>query len=222
MQCLARTQQVEKRVTCGVSLLVRLARARRGDPLTRGVALGLLKEMPMVVSASTPRVGVGLSKGFRRAVSAITIVLGDGDSRRRAEWMVESEEAEGLDVLAAASASSSAGGDSNSKGEEGCWVVVAGVPLMVTCSGNAHFASDCSVCCKTSHPCGTDENARLAACLQHQACTSSTPRLRLHAINLIKSCHSLSQDLLSVDCSMSCLVYKSRHNLDRMQCHNSL
>ena len=111
---------MEKKVTCGVSLLVRLARARRGDPLTRGVALGLLKEMPMVVSASTPRVGVGLSKGFRRAVSAITIVLGDGDSRRRAEWMVEPEEAEGLDVLAAASASSSAGDDSISKGEEGC------------------------------------------------------------------------------------------------------
>jgi len=210
-------------VTCGVSLLVRLARAGRGDPLTRGTALGLLGEMPMVVNASTPGVALGLSKGVRMAVSAVTIVLGVGNSLRKAGWTVVTEEGEGLlEVLAAASASGSAGGDSNFKGEEGCWMVVAGAPLMVTCSDSAHFASDCSVCCKTSHPCGTDENARLAACLQHQACTSSTHRLRLHAIHNIKSCHTMGQNLLRVDCSMNWLVIESRHINDQMQCHKSL
>ena len=90
------------------------------------------------------------------AVSTVTIVLGDGNSLREAEWMVVSEEAEELlEVLADASAYSSAGEDLISKGEEGCCVVVAGASLMVTCSESAHFASDYSVCCKSSHPCGT-------------------------------------------------------------------
>ena len=85
MQCLARTQQLEKKVTCGVSLLVRLARAGRCDPLTWGVALGLLGEVPMVVSASTTGVAWGLSKGVSMAVSAWSIGLGDGKSLRKAE-----------------------------------------------------------------------------------------------------------------------------------------
>ena len=63
VQCLARTQQLEKRVTCGVSLLVRLARAGRCDPLTKGLALGPLGEMPMVVNASTPGVALGSQRG---------------------------------------------------------------------------------------------------------------------------------------------------------------
>ena len=128
MQCLARTQQLEKRVTCGVSRLVRLARAGRCDPLTRGVALGLSGEVPM-------------------AVSAFTISKGDGNSRGKAEEMLLREEDEGeglLEVSAVAPAFSSAGEASTSKGEEKCWLVI-GAPLRVTCNKGAHFASDCSV-----------------------------------------------------------------------------
>lgn len=124
MQCVARAQQLEKRVTCGVSLLVRLARAGRCDPLTRGVALGLPAGLPMVVST-------------------FATSTGDGNLLRKAEWMLlrEVEGEELVEVSAAASASNSAGGDSTSKGEAKCWLVVAGAPLMVTCSDRAHFAS---------------------------------------------------------------------------------
>ena len=132
MQCLARTQQLEKKVTCGVSLLVRLARAGRCDPLTRGLALGLLGEVPMVVSASTTGVAWGLSKGVSMAVSAWSVGLGDGKSLRKAEWMVVTEKGEGLlEVSAAASASSSAGEASTFQGKEKRWVMT-GASLMVT------------------------------------------------------------------------------------------
>ena len=63
-------------MTCGVSLLVRLARAGRGDPLTRGEVLRLSGEGPM-------------------AVSAFKISKGDGNLLRKAEWMPLREEAEG-------------------------------------------------------------------------------------------------------------------------------
>jgi hypothetical protein len=91
-------------VTCGVSLLVRLARAGRCDPLTRGVALGLSKGVPMAHNASTQ-------------------AMGDGISLNKAECKLPTGDAKGeglLDVLAAASASSSAGEDSTSKGEARC------------------------------------------------------------------------------------------------------
>ena len=110
MQRLARAQQLKKRVTCGVSLLVRLARAGRCDPLTRGVAVGLLGEVPIAVSASTIGVAWGLSHRVTVAVSAFTQAQGDGNSLKKAEWMVVTEEAEGLlKMSAAASAFSSAG-----------------------------------------------------------------------------------------------------------------
>ena len=55
---------------------------------------------------------------------ASTSAKGDGDSLKKAEWRVatgETKEQGLLEVLAAASASSSAGDDSTSKGEEeGC------------------------------------------------------------------------------------------------------
>ena len=117
MQCLAKTQQLEKKVTCGVSLLVRLARAGRGDMLPGGVALGL-------------------SEGVPKSISAFTIAKGDGNSLRKAECMLLTGEAEGeglLEVSAAASASNS-GDDSTSKGEEGTWLVT-GAPLTVTSRG---------------------------------------------------------------------------------------
>ena len=117
--------------------MVRLARAGRCDPLTRGVALGLLGEVPMAVSASTIGVALGLSKGVPTAVSAFTIVLGDGNSRRKAEWMLVTGEGEGLlEVSAVALASNSASEDSTSTGEERCWVVTV-ASLMVTCSNSA-------------------------------------------------------------------------------------
>lgn len=118
MQCLARTQQLEKKVTCGVNLLVRLPRAGRCDKLTRGVALGLSAGVPMAHNAST-------------------IAMGDGNSFSKAECMLLTGDARGevlLEVSAAASASSSAGEDSVSKGEEGTWLMT-GAPLTVTSRG---------------------------------------------------------------------------------------
>ena len=198
MQCLARAQQLEKRVTCGVSLLVRLARAGRCDSLTRGVAIGLLGEVPMAVSASTIGVAWGLSQGVTAAVSAFTQAQGDGNSLRKAEWVLVTEEAQGLlKMSAVASASSSADVDSTSKGEEGCWAVT-GAPLRVTCSDRTHFASDCIAAARHQAHVAQDGNARVAAWLQHQACMSSTPKLRLHAIHNIKSCHTTSQGHLNV------------------------
>ena len=125
MQRLARTQQVEKRVTCGVSLLVRLARAGRGDVVIRGLAMGFSEGVPMAHNAST-------------------IAKGDGTSLRKAEGMplVGDDQGEGLlEVSAAALTSSSTIEDSISNREEGLWAVT-GAPLMVTCSNSAHFASD--------------------------------------------------------------------------------
>ena len=101
-------QQLEKRVTCGVSPLVRLAKAGR---LARRVALGLSEGVPM-------------------AVSAFTIALGDSNSLVTGEAQQEGL----LEVLAAASASSSAAEASTSKGEEGCWLAT-GEPLTVTSTG---------------------------------------------------------------------------------------
>ena len=118
MQCLARMQRLERRVTCGVSPLVRLARAGRGDMLTRGLDLGP-------------------SEGVPKAHNAFTQAMGDGNSLNKAECMLVIGDAKGegrLEVVAAASASNSAGGDSNSKGEEGCWLVT-GAPLTVTSRG---------------------------------------------------------------------------------------
>jgi len=89
-------------VTCGVTLT---ARVRLCDLLTRGKTLGLSGEGLMVTCAST-------------------LALADGISLTKAEWRVPTGETEGvglLEVLAAASASSSAGDDSISKGEEGFW-----------------------------------------------------------------------------------------------------
>ncbi len=71
------------------------------------------------------------------AISASTIAMGDGDSLWKAECVLLTGENEGEvlpEVLAAASASSSAGEDSTSKGEERCWLVI-GAPLMVTFRG---------------------------------------------------------------------------------------
>ena len=124
-------------------------------------------------------------------------------------------------MLAAASASNSAGVDSMSKDEASCWVVIAGAPLMLTCSKSAHFASDCSAAARHHVHVAKSGNARVAACLQHQACMSNTPRLRLHAIHSTKSCHTMGQDLLRVACSMNWLVLESRHNIDQMQCHKA-
>ena len=124
-------------MTCGVSLLVRLARAGRCDLLTRGVTLGLSGEVPTVISAST-------------------IAMGDDEPPRKAEWMLLTGEDEGeglLEVSAAASASSSAGEDSTLRGEERCWLVT-GAPLMVTCRDSA-LCIRLQYCCKTSSPCGT-------------------------------------------------------------------
>lgn len=128
----AEAARPELTLACGVSLLVRLARAGRFDSLTRGVAIGLLGEVPMAVSASTLGVAWGLSQGVTAAVSAFTQAQGDGNSLRKAEWVLVTEEAEGLlKMSAVASASSSAGVDSASKGEERCWAVT-GAPLRVT------------------------------------------------------------------------------------------
>ncbi len=123
MQCLARTQQLEKRETCEVSPLVRLARAGRGDMLTRGLALGPSEGVPMAHNASTQ-------------------AMGDGNSLNKAECMLMMGDAKGeglLEVSAAASASAgddstSKGDDSTSKGEEGTWLVT-GAPLTLTSKG---------------------------------------------------------------------------------------
>ena len=139
MQCLARIQQLEKRGTCGVSLLVRLARAGRGDAVTRGLARAGRGD------AVTRGLAMGLSEGLPMAHNASTIAKGDGTSLRKAEGMplIGDDQGEGLLEVSAA-ASSSTVEDSISKGEEGCWVVTR-APLMVTCSESAQLASDCSV-----------------------------------------------------------------------------
>ena len=115
MQCL--TEQLEKRVTCGVSPLVRLARAGRGDMFTRGLGLGPSQGVPMAHDASTQ-------------------AMGDGNSHDKAECMlvIGGDKGEGLLVLAAASASSSAGDNSIFKGEEGSWLVT-GAALTVPSRG---------------------------------------------------------------------------------------
>ena len=105
-------------MTCWVSLLVRLARAGRGDVVIRGLAMGLSEGVPMVHNAST-------------------IAKGDGNLLRKAEGMLWTEEDEGeglLEVSAAASASSSAGEDSLPKGEEGTWLLTE-APLTVPSRG---------------------------------------------------------------------------------------
>ncbi len=71
------------------------------------------------------------------ALSTSTLALADGDSLKKAECKLLTGETEGeglLEVLAAASASSSAGDDPTSKGEEGC-CLVTGRPLTVTFRG---------------------------------------------------------------------------------------
>ncbi len=118
MQCLGRTQQLEKRETCGVSPLVRLAKAGHGDMLTRGLALGPSEEVPMAHNASTQ-------------------AMGDGNSLSKSECMLMRGDVKGeglLEVSAAASASSSAGDDSTSKGEKGTWLVTR-APLTVPSKG---------------------------------------------------------------------------------------
>jgi len=105
-------------VTCGVSPLVRLAKAGRCDVLTRGLALGPSEGVPMAHNASTQ-------------------AMGDGNSLNKAECMLVIGDDKGqglLEVLAAASASSSAGEGSTSKGEEGSWLVTR-APLTVTSKG---------------------------------------------------------------------------------------
>ena len=69
------------------------------------------------------------------ALSASMFALADGDSLRKAECKLLTGEAEGeglLEVLAAAS--SSAGDESTSMGEEGCCLVI-GTPLIITFRG---------------------------------------------------------------------------------------
>ncbi len=113
-------------MTCGISSL---ARVRLCDLRTRGVPLGLSGAGPMVTCASTS-------------------ALADGDSLKKAECKVLTGETEGeglLEVLAAASASSSAGDDSTSKGEEGCWLWT-GRPLTVTFRGLSGQGLDCRPC----------------------------------------------------------------------------
>ena len=152
----------------------------------------------MAVSASTIGVAWGLSQRVTLAVSTFRQAQGDGNLLRKAERVLVTEEGEGLlEVSAVASASSSAGVDSTSKREEGCWAVT-GAPLMVTCNNNAHSASYCSVAARHQAHVAQDGNARVAAWLQHQACMSSMPRLRLHAIHNIKSCHITSQGHLNI------------------------
>jgi len=71
------------------------------------------------------------------AHNASTQAMGDGNSLNKAECMLVIGDAKGegrLEVLAAASASSSAGEDSTSKGEEGSWLVTR-APLTVTSRG---------------------------------------------------------------------------------------
>ncbi len=102
-------------MTCGFSLLLGLARVRCCDLLTKGLPLKLSGEGPVVISVSTA-------------------AMGDGISLRKAEWRVptgDTKEDGLLDVLAAASASSSTGDDATSKGEEGC-CLMTGSPLTVT------------------------------------------------------------------------------------------
>ena len=119
-------------MTCGVSLLVRLARAGRVDVVMRGLAMGL-------------------SEGWSMAHNASTVAMGDGNLLRKAGGTLRSVEMEGaglLEVSAAASASNSAsvdslskgedsipkGADSVPKGEEGFWLVT-GASLTVTPRG---------------------------------------------------------------------------------------
>ena len=119
MQCLVRTQHLGQRLTCGVSSL---ARVRPCELLTTGIPLGMS--------------GVG---------PASTSAKGDGDSLKKAEWRVATGETKGqglLEVLAAASASSSAGDDSTSKGEEG----LPGRPLTVNFRGLSGQGLDCRPC----------------------------------------------------------------------------
>ena len=69
---------------------------------------------------------MGPSEGVPMAHNTSTQAMGDGNSLNKAECMLMMEDAKGeglLDVLAAAPASSSAGEDSTSKGEEGTWLV---------------------------------------------------------------------------------------------------
>ena len=80
---------------------------------------------------------MGLPEGVPKSISAFTIAKGDGNSLRKAECMRLTGDAKGeglLEVSAAASASSSTGEDSVSKGEEGTWLVT-GAPLTVTSRG---------------------------------------------------------------------------------------
>ena len=68
---------------------------------------------------------------------ASTSARGDGDSLKKAECRLQTREAEGeglLEVLAAASASNSAGDDSTSNGVERWWLVT-GRPLTVAFRG---------------------------------------------------------------------------------------
>jgi hypothetical protein len=74
----------------------------------------------------TRGLGLGPSEGVPMAHNASTQAMGDGNSLNKAEVMLVIGDARGeglLEVSAAASAYSSAGKDSTSKGEEGTWLM---------------------------------------------------------------------------------------------------
>ena len=85
----------------------------------------------------TRGLGLGPSEGVPMSHNASTQAMGDGNLLNKAEVMLVIGDAKGeglLEVSAAASAYSSAGEDSTSKGEEGTWLMT-GAPLTVTSRG---------------------------------------------------------------------------------------